>query len=137
MPLVYATPQDLAEQPENAQSVLLIASLLVRRHTVTAFYRTDEMGMPRDEAVRALFRAATIAQVEFWVAHDIDPVRGAIGVTGSTQVSSKSIGSASVSYDFRAAQDNVASRLASLDSLAPTAAAILEALPRGPVIVHG
>ena len=137
MPLVYATPQDLAEQPENAQSVLLIASLLVRRHTVTAFYRTDEMGMPRDEAVRALFRAATIAQVEFWVAHEIDPVRGAIGITGSTQVSSKSIGSAFVSYDSSATERSVADRLASLDSLCPTATAILDGLPRGPVIVHG
>lgn len=137
MPLVYATPDDLNDPPENADAMLLIASLIVRRHTVTTFYRTDSMGMPRDEDVRALFRAATVAQVEFWVAHDIDPVRGAIGVTEGKMVSTKSIGSASVSYDFRAAQDNVASRLASLDSLCPTAAAILDSLPRGPVIVHG
>lgn len=137
MPLVYATPEDLQNPPENAADMLLIASLLVRRHTVTAFYRTDEMGMPRDEGMRALFRAATVAQVEFWVAHDIDPVRGAIGITGSTQVSSKSIGSASVSYDSSATERNVADRLASLDCLCPTAAAILDGLPRGPVIIHG
>ena len=52
-------------------------------------------------------------------------------------MSTKSIGSASVSYDFRGAQDNVAEKTAALTAIAPAAAAILGPHARGAVIVHG
>lgn len=136
--LVYAAPEDMpGPRPENAEEVLLLASRLVYEATVTAFYRTGSDGMPTDPTVRSLFKQATIAQAKYWADLDIDPTMGAIGATSEKRVSTKSIGSASVSYDFRAAQDNVAARIESLNTLCATADAILAQVRRGPVIVHG
>lgn len=136
--LVYAAPEDMpGPPPENADEVLLLASGLVYEATVTAFYRTDSSGMPSDPYVRSLFKKATVAQAQHWASLDIDPTQGSIGATSEKRISTKAIGSASVSYDVRAAQDNVAARIESLTSLCATAMAILALLRRGPVIVHG
>lgn len=134
---VYATPDDLTDPPDNAESQLRLASRLVEDATLTAFYRTDAGGLPVDEDVRELFKAATIAQVEYWAALDINPALGAAGITESGRVSTKSIGSASVSYEFRFAQQNMKDRLASLTVLGPEALSILGHLAHGRVIVRG
>lgn len=135
---VYADPDDLGKDPpEQAGVWLLLASRVIEHATLTAIYSTDTDGLPTDAGLRELFRAATVAQVAYWQSLDIDPTRGEAGLTDEVRVSTKSIGSASVSYDFRGMQDNVAARVAALNALAPEAAALLDSLPRGPVIVHG
>lgn len=133
----YATPDDLTDPPENAEDVILLASALVTEATMTAFYSVDADGVPTDEDTRTRFKAATIAQVNHWTGLGIDPTQGVAGLTDERRVSTKSIGSASVSYDFRGMQDNVEARAEALHTLAPMAVAILGHLMRGPVIVHG
>ena len=132
---IYATPDDLTDPPENAEDVILLASALVTEATMTAFYSVDAEGVPTDEDTRTRFKAATIAQANHWTGLGIDPTQGAAGVTGQRQATSKSIGSASISYEAgeTAAQD----RLAALHTLAPMAVAILGHLTKCPVIVHG
>lgn len=134
---VYATPDDLTDPPENALSQLRLASALVDDATLTAFYRTDADGMPIDEDIRELFKAATIAQVEYWAVLDVNPAHGAAGITEEARASTKQIGSASISYEFRFAQQNLRDRLASLNTLGPEALAILGHLAHGRVIVRG
>lgn len=134
---VYATPDDLTNPPDNAVSQLRLASSLVDDATLTAFYRTDADGMPIDEDIRDLFKAATIAQVEYWASLNIDPAEGASGITEKGRASTKQIGSASISYEFRFAQQNLRDRLASLTVLGPESLAILGTLAHGRVIVRG
>ena len=131
----YATPDDLTDPPANADHMLILASALVTEATMTAFYSVDAEGVPTDEDTRTRFKAATVAQVNHWTSLGIDPTQGAAGVTGQRQATSKSIGSASISYEAgeTAAQD----RLAALHTIAPMSVAILDHLARGPVIVHG
>lgn len=133
--LIYAAPEDMPGRPDNAEDVLLLASRLVYEATVTAFYRTTTDGMPADPAVRDLLRRATIAQAAHWADLDIDPTQGAAGVTSKRQATSKSIGSASVSY--QAGSTSEQDQVAALTTLCPIAVAILAPLRRGPVIVHG
>lgn len=135
---VYATPDDLAgldSPPTDPEPWLVLASVLVERATMTAIYRTDDDGLPIHAGTREAFRAATVAQVAYWQALDLDPTLGSAGVTGKRLATSKSIGSASVSYESseRATSD----RAASLTQLGPAALAALGWLARGPVIVHG
>lgn len=132
---VYAAPEDFFDPPESVESQIRLASRLVEDATVTAFYRADADGMPVDEDVRDLFKAATIAQVEYWARLDIDPAQGEAGVTQKREVSSKSIGSASLAYE--SSERSMSDRLASLTTLGPDALAILGSLARGRVIVRG
>lgn len=132
---IYATPDDLNDPPENAETYLILASVLVTEATMTAFYAVDAEGVPTDEDTRTRFKAATVAQVNHWTGLGIDPTQGAAGITAERRATSKSIGSASVSYE--AAETEVQDRMAALHTLAPMAVAILDHLARGPVIVHG
>lgn len=134
---VYADPDDLGKDPpEQAGVWLLLASRVIEHATLTAFYRTDpDTLLPTEPDVRELFRAATVAQVAYWQALDLDPTQGDAGVTSERRAASKSIGSASVSYESGATADT--DRVNALRTLAPAAVAILDRLPRGPVIVHG
>ena len=102
MALVYATPADLsawtgATAPPNAVQLLRRASGLVRKATATAFYATDPTGLPTDPDTLQAFKDATTAQANFWAVNNIDPAAG--GLTQSGVLTSKRIGSASLSYD--------------------------------------
>lgn len=102
MALIYATSTDLsawtgATAPPNADQLLRRASGLVRKATATAFYATDPTGLPTDAVTLQAFKDATTAQANFWAVNNIDPAAGGLSQTGV--LSSKKIGSASLSYD--------------------------------------
>lgn len=131
MALVYATVDDLLadnwlEQapPGNVEALLRSASRLVRAATRTAIYDVTPAGLPVDSDIAGAFRDATCAQVAAWVALDVDPTAGAGAVTSSTTTSS--IGSASITREARAGQDD--ERAASVHQLVPDAAEHLDAI---------
>ena len=102
MSLIYATTTDLtawtgATAPTNATQLLRRASALVRKATATAFYAVDTTGLPTDTVTLQAFKDATTAQANFWAVNNIDPASG--GLTQSGILSSKKIGSASLTYD--------------------------------------
>ncbi len=129
--LLYATPEDLTPDwmpaaPTNAASLIRSASRLVRRATLTAYYATDAAGAPTAVTVVQAMRDATCAQVASWVEADISPLAGAAKAS-SAPVASKSLGSASVSYDTSAAASvtAMAARAAAATSLCQEAGMIL------------
>jgi len=99
--LIYATSAELTTwlgvaAPANAAALLRSASILVHRATMTAVYDVDvATSLPTDAALVEALRDATCSQVSTWIALAIDPAKGA---AGAKVVTSKSIGSASVSY---------------------------------------
>jgi len=98
--LIYATSAELTTwgvtPPTNATTLLRSASILVHRATMTAIYDVDPVtSLPVDAALVEALRDATCSQVATWSALAIDPAKGA---AGAKVVTSKSIGSASVSY---------------------------------------
>ncbi|MGO3179488.1 MAG: hypothetical protein ACTIJR_07980 [Brevibacterium linens] len=134
---VYATADDFTDPPENITTQIMLASSLVDDATMTAFYTVDAEGVPTNEDIRSRFKAAVIAQVGYWAELGINPAVGPAGVTGEKQASTKTIGSASISYEFRVTQHNVNDRLATLYTLCPEGVAVLGSLARGPVVVRG
>ncbi|PSK95774.1 hypothetical protein CLV30_12826 [Haloactinopolyspora alba] len=127
--LTYATETDLTASPwgidpvpANVAALLRSASLLVRRKTRTAVYATDADGYPSDTGLRQAFTDATCAQAASWAAAGIDPTGGTAGAK-QTAVTSKGIGSASLSYAGGAAAADARAR--ALDTLCPDAATVL------------
>ena len=109
--LIYATTAELTTwlgvaAPANAAALLRSASILVHRATMTAIYDVDAItSLPTDADQLAAFRDATCSQAASWIALAIDPAKGAAGVKS---VTSKSIGSASISYANAQAISNAA-----------------------------
>ena len=134
---VYAAPEDFTDPPENIDTMIVLASRLVEDATLTAFYTVDADCVPTNDDIRARFKAATVAQVNYWQELGIKPGQGAAGITEEGRVSTKSIGSESVSYEFRNAQQNMNDRLAALTNLGPEALAILGHLAHGRVMIRG
>ena len=104
--LIYATSAELTTwlgvaAPANATTLLRSASILVHRATLTAIYDVDAAGLPTDADQLAAFRDATCSQVATWIALALDPAKGAAGA--AKVVTSKSIGSASITYAVTAA----------------------------------
>lgn len=87
-----------AEPPSNALLMLRSASILVTRATLTACYDVNASGHATDPDVVEALRDATCSQVALWIAASVDPTAGA-AQPAATPVSSKSIGSGSISYD--------------------------------------
>jgi hypothetical protein len=87
-----------------------------------ARYATDDAGLPTDLATRQAFRDATTAQAQYWADLNIDPSKGAAGVT--PLAASKSIGGASINYSVYAA--TAEARAGSAGTLGPDAFYILE-----------
>jgi len=113
--LIYATSAELTTwgvtPPTNVTALLRSASVLVHRATMTAVYDVDVVtSLPTDADKVAALSDATCSQVGTWIALAIDPAKGAAGVK---VVTSKSIGSASVSYaNAQASSDAAVSALA-------------------------
>lgn len=108
--LIYATSAELTTwgvtPPTNVTALLRSASILVHRATMTAIYDVDAItSMPTDADQLAAFRDATCSQVSTWIALAIDPTKGAAGVK---VVTSKSLGSGSISYANAQAISNAA-----------------------------
>ena len=109
--LIYATSDQLATwlgiaAPTNAATLLRSASILVHRATMTAVYDIDvATSLPTDAALVEALRDATCSQVSTWIALAIDPAKGA---AGAKVVTSKSIGSASITYAVTAAAQAMA-----------------------------
>ncbi|MFE5777083.1 hypothetical protein [Brachybacterium sp. NPDC056505] len=127
----YATKDDLPEGLEPQGDVgaqLVYASALVEGYTRTALYVTDGDGYPQDPAIADAFKVAVVTQVAAWAALGIDPSAGVAGTSTGGVVASKSIGSASLSYQAsaRAADD----KAAAVSTLTPTAASLLDAAVR-------
>ncbi|MDN6260013.1 MAG: hypothetical protein L0J31_09635, partial [Corynebacterium sp.] len=133
----YATPADLPDGTENPDTKILLASAVVREATLSAVYDVQLDGIPEDPDLADLFKAATVAQINYWQALGIDPAKGAADVAKGGVASSKSIGSASISHDSRTVADVADARRAALNAPGPEAAAILAALPHGAVHVYG
>lgn len=128
MPLIYATVTDwysagYGDEPDNLETLIRQASVLVRRATRTALYDTTSGGLPLSADTAAAFRDATLAHVKAWADLEIDPTSGAAGVSG--QVQSSSIGGASITYAQRAGTD--VDKVATLHELVPDALAYLDA----------
>lgn len=101
--IVHATEAQLATwtgtaAPANAAVLLRSASLLVDRALIGAIYTTDTAGKATDATVLGALADATCAQAATWATLGIDPTAGAAGATAG-QVVSKSIGSATITYD--------------------------------------
>jgi hypothetical protein len=101
--LTYADKDALTDwmgtdPPPNALLLLRSASILVSRATLTARYDVNASGHASDPDVIDALRDATCSQAALWIAASIDPAAGTTQ-PAATPVSSKSIGSASVSYD--------------------------------------
>lgn len=127
---VYATPDDVenVDVAGDLAAQLAYASALIDEHVLTALYATDEDGRPTDPTGRDAFRDAVVAQVKTWAALKIDPALGPAGVTREGSVTTKSIGSASIS---RSASSRAADDLANtVSSLTPTARALVDSALR-------
>lgn len=121
--LIYATKLDLAryvtgnpaavesEAPADALKQLQSASILVRRATANAVYAVDSEGLPTKPSVVGAMRDATCAMAAVFSALSLDVGVGAAGLKPS--VSSKSLGSASVTYMNSAAKESAREELAS------------------------
>lgn len=133
----YAAPGDLPEGTEDPDMKILLASAIVREATITAIYAVTPDGTPEDPDLAELFKAATVAQIAYWAALGIDPAKGSADAAVGGVASSKSIGSASISYDSGAVVAQGEARRAALSTPGPAAAAILAALPHGAVHVYG
>lgn len=93
--LVYATTADLANYleaapPGNARKFLRQASVDIAQATKCAIYDTDDSGYPTDAGVRAAFRDAVCAQVEWW-GETGDPL-GVNGQWGDVKIGNVSLG---------------------------------------------
>lgn len=93
---IEAEPWEIATPPPNINRLLASASMLVRSATINDVYATDETGLPTDPTVVSAFRDAVCAQVVTWMDLAINPSTGA--ATAGKAATSKSIGSASISY---------------------------------------
>lgn len=123
--LVYADEADLSthvdELPDNANTLLRFASVLVRRATRFDVYDTTPAGMPDDPWIIDAFRDATCVQAAMWASNSIDPSKGGAGVDGG--VESSSIAGGTVKYDT----SHVEAARSSVDALSPMALAVLRA----------
>ena len=121
--LVYADEADLSthvvELPDNADTLLRFASVLVRRATRFDVYDVTPAGMPDDPWVIDAFRDATCVQAAMWAANGINPAAGSAGVEGG--VDSSTIAGATVKYNT----SHVDHARASVDALCPAALAVL------------
>lgn len=128
MVILYAAADDLqawtsTTPPDNADSLLRSASIIVRHATRAAVYDTTTGGLPVDQVLADAMRDATCAQVAAWVTAGINPTAGPAGVTGA--VTARNLGSASLSYGD--ASTVTQARADITDSLVPEAARILQA----------
>lgn len=131
----YATPDDLTDPPENAESQIRLASSLVDDATLTAFYTVDAEGMPINEDIRTRFKDAVVAQVSYWTELGVNPALGVAGVSSERVATSKSIAGASISYE--SGERSSLEKSNALTVLGPEAMAVLGYLVRGPVMVRG
>lgn len=110
--LVYATEEDLitytgdVHTPDNVDRLIAAASALVRRATRTAHYSTTPAGAPSDADIADGFRDAVCAQIQWWSDNEIDPQTATARI--GSGVKSKSIGSASITYEDTSAATAVA-----------------------------
>ena len=123
--LVYADEADLsthvAELPDNADTLLRFASVLVRRATRFDVYDTTPAGMPDDPWIIDAFRDATCVQAAMWATNSINPAAGSAGVEGG--VESSSIAGGTVKYDT----SHTDHARTSIDALCPMALEVLRA----------
>jgi hypothetical protein len=87
-----------------------LATLLVRKATRRARYRTTSTGNPAHPEVASAMSSAVCAQVLAWDKAGVDPSVGSAGIKGN--VSSYSMGGLSRSYTVSAATDDSRAQLA-------------------------
>lgn len=101
----------VCDVPANATGLLRSATLLVARELNESAYGTVTIDQPRIDA--------TCAQAASWIASDIDPAAGPVGVAKT--VKSKGVDGATITYDGPSSDD----RATALDTLCADAYAIL------------
>jgi len=139
---IYATVDDLeawtqADVPDNADALLRQASTLVTEAIRTVFYTVDSNGKASDTTVLATLKDATCAQVEFWIAADINPMAG--GVQATLTLQQTDLGSGRVRYDNTSGLLLTQARIAGATTLCPNAVTILNegGLLYGKTTVYG
>jgi hypothetical protein len=125
---IYATEADLIAltgvQNEAPEAILARASADVRRATRSAVYDVDGESQPIDVALRDALRDATLWQAAALIDAKIAPGTNAASYAKG-EISSKSLGGASVSYAIDSAAVAARSALAS-GSLCDTSLQILD-----------
>lgn len=125
---IYATESDLINltgvQYDNPEAMLARASADVRRATRSALYEVDVESQPIDVALRDALRDATLWQTAALIEAKITPGTNAASYAKG-EISSKSLGGASVSYAIDSAAVAARSALAS-GSLCGTSLQILD-----------
>lgn len=133
--LIYATKLDLAryvtgdpaatedQAPADALKQIQSASILIRRATANSNYDVDATGLPTKTSVVEAMRDATCAMAAVYSALALDVTVGAAGLKPT--VSTKSLGSASVTYMNSAAKEAAREELSSGMRLNSEAYAIL------------
>ncbi|MCZ4557981.1 hypothetical protein O4215_20680 [Rhodococcus maanshanensis] len=97
----YATEADVAgkllELPDNVDSLIESASILVGTATLCDRYDTTPAGLPTHPDVIEAMRDATVRQVVEWAKNDVDPDAGVAGLEALP--SNTSINGATVGYN--------------------------------------
>lgn len=140
--LIFATADDLAawlpstvSMPDDPNSLLRSASLLIAEATNTSYYDTVNQddptnlnvivdSLPSDPTILQAFNDATCAQATAWLVLGINPATG--GVIVSATKTSVGIGSGRITYADAAAA--ASARAESLTTLVPEAERVLRAV---------
>lgn len=105
--IVYADRNKLAEFvsviPDNAETLLRYASLLVAGATRHDRYDVDPAGKPSDPFTIGAFEDATCLQAAEWATAGVDPV--AAGAPSGQTVKSSSIAGGNVTFDVEGDTD--------------------------------
>lgn len=125
IPDTLATTDDLAawmatDAPTNATAILRACTVMVIDACEGAFYDTDPAtGIATDSIIALAMKNAVLDQAAAWVTLKIDPYAG--GVTQTSIVTGRKIGTASIQYDAADTAAAAAARAAAATGLVPQA----------------
>lgn len=128
MMILYATEDDvtnwLDETPEASLGPLIRqASIWVGRACRNDLYDVNPNGTPKDDDLAEAMRDAVCAQVEVWIASDVNPTAGAAGVVAVK--TETTVDGATWKYDATAIGQAAAARAEAATCLSESALAIL------------
>lgn len=123
--------------PDNADSLIRQASSQVTEAIRSAFYDVDVNGKASSVTVLQALSDATCAQIQFWLAADVDAAAG--GVQPQLTLQQSRIGSAELRYDNTSGLLLTQARIAGAQGLCQMALTILmeAGLLYGKVTVYG
>lgn len=129
--IVYADATDLDTWVDGLDTERPVAPLLreasrrVGHACRNDLYKTQPDGTPDDDDLADAMRDAVCAQVEVWLAADVDPIAGAAGITPTKTV--KTVDGVTIQYDAASATEVTKARAAVAVDLCDAALSILRA----------